>query len=359
MSGFSDSNLQIAISEKPQSNYVTPTVPAASPDQTYIEQVITAKNFIKKTVPKSNNKGHSTGQRMATESDIEGGHSTTFSMPFVPSFQNIGRYLLAIMGSSASSEVDELFRNLFSLLDPKVSSQLPAYTLIEHAAPANNGLNVKAPGMCGKSLTLSGNGAAKISGSMEWIGSGEYIQPSGVTWATHVKPTQGTQVPIYNTTSSLVRSDAPGGGNAVTKSLCENLGWEIGITNTFDEADYGCVRLANPDDVSKGVYRSHLPLIDTEIRSNWKFKLPANSVEMTLLENNAPLKLLFALLSTQTLTDESHVLRFDMPLNKYAVVDHTSENGFIYVTIEPETLYSTSAGYALQAELINNVESYI
>jgi hypothetical protein len=355
MQGIQDSNLQIAIGKLPQTDFVTATSATAG---AYIEQVITSKNFIKREVPTANNKGQTTGNRMATESWVQGGLMTSFSMPFDVTFQNIGRYLNAICGSVTPSVAATLFRNLFKLLDTKITSQLPAYSIIEHAAPANGGLDVKAPSMIGKSLKLSGDGTARCQGAMEWIGSGEYTQPSGVTWATHVTPTQGTQVAVYNTTSKLVRSDAPGGGNAVNKSRCENLGWEITVTNSFDEADYGCVRLFDPADISKGVLRSQLLLTDTEITSSWKFKLPQNSTEIGLLENQAPLKLLFGLLSTETLSATSQVLNFDMPLNKYKTVDHSSENGFVYLTIQPETLYSVAANKALEIELINNIQNY-
>lgn len=357
--GIHESNLQIAVSKVPQADYVTPTVPTVSPAVlAFIEMVMSSRNFIKKDVPKANNKGYSTGQRIATDSWNQGGHTTSFSMPFDMTFQNIGIALMAVMGATTATAAGTLFKNLFKLLDTKVSQQLPAYTLIEQAAASNGGLNVKAPSMCAKSLKMNGDGAAKAKAAMEWIGSGEYVQPSGVVWATHVQSIQGTQVPIYNTTAKLVRSDAPGGGNPVNKSLCENLGWEIGIMNTFAEDDYGCVRLFDPADVSKGILRSHLPLVDTEITSKWKFKLPQNSTEMSLLENNAPLKLLFALLSTQTESANSHKLAFDMPLNKYKVLDHSAENGFVYLTMEPETLYSVDAGKALEVELITDVQNY-
>jgi hypothetical protein len=353
--GIQDSNLQIAVGKLPQTDFVTATAAAAG---AYIEQVITSKNFIKREVPTANNKGQTTGNRIATESWVSRGLMTSFSMPFDVTFQNIGRYLNAVCGSATPSAAAALFRNLFRLLDTKITSQLPAYSILEQAAPANGGLDVKAPSMVGKSLKLSGDGTARCQGVMEWIGSGEYVQPSGIVWTRDVTPTQGTQVCVYNTTSKLVRSDAPGGGNAVTKSLCENLGWDITITNTFDEKDYGCPRLFDPADISKGVLRSQLLLMDTEITSNWKFKLPQNSTEMSLLENQAPLKLLFSLLSTETLSATSQVLNFDMPLNKYKTVDYSSENGFIYLTIVPENLFSVSANKALEVELINNIQNY-
>lgn len=358
MQGIQDSNLQIAISDKPQADYITPTGVAIAPNQTFIEQVMTAKNFIKKGVPTANNKGQTTGNRFATDSWSSGGHTTDFSMPFDVTFQNIGRYLLAVMGSASVTPAATLFSHLINLLDTRITLQLPAYSILEQAAPANGGLDVKAPSMVAKALKLSGDGTARCQGSVDWMGSGEYIRPSGVTWATHVKSTQGTQVPIYNTTSKLVRSDAPGGGNPVNKSLCDNLGWELNITNSFAEDDNGCVRLFDPADLSKGTLRSQLLLIDTEISSSWKFKLAQNSTEMALLENQAPLKLFFSLLSTQTLTATSQVINFNMPLNKYKVVDHSSENGFIYVTIQPETLFSVADNKALEVEVINNVTSY-
>jgi hypothetical protein len=360
MSSISDTNLQIAISKLPQSNYVTAVAAVASPNQTYIEQVMTAKNLIKKGVQTVNDKEHTTGQRFATDSWISGGHTTELAMPFDASFQNIGRYLYAVMGAGgAPTAQGSLWRYLLKFLDTKISQQLPAYTIIEHASPANGGLDVKVPSMVAKSLKLSGDGAAKCAGEVMWVGSGEYVQPSGMTWATHVSATQGTQVPIYNTTSKLTRSDAPGGGNAVNRSLCENLGWEINLTNTFDENDYGCVRLFNTADVAKGILRSHLLLVDTEISSRFKFKIPQNSNEMTALENQSPLKLLLELLSTETVVATSQILRFDMPLNKYKVVDYSAENGFLYCTIEPETLYSVADSKALEVELINNITSYV
>ncbi len=358
MQGIQDTNLQVAVSKFPQADYLTPTAPDVAPNRTFIEQVMPAKNFIKRGVPTANNKGQTTGNRFATESWIAGGLMTDFSMPFDATFQNIGRYLLAAMGEITTTAQGTLFRHLIGLLDTKITAQLPAYSILEHAAPANGGLDVLAPGMVAKSLQLSGDGTAKCTGTVEWMGSGEYIQPSGVDYLTNVEPTQGTQISVYNTTAALVRSDAPGGANAVSKSLCENLGWEIAINNSFAEDDYGCVRLLDPANLEKGVLRSHLLLTDTEISSNWKFKLPQNSTEMALLENQAPLKLLFQLLSTQVLTADSHVLTFDMPLNKYKVVDHSSENGFIYVSIQPETLFSVAEQKALEVELVNNIPAY-
>jgi hypothetical protein len=355
MAGISSTNLQIAIGTKPQTEYATATAVAAN---AYIEQVLKQPSFIKREVPTANNKGETTGQRFATESYINGRLMTSFSMSFDVTFQNIGRYLNAVCGSVTPSAAATLYRNLFKLLDTKISQQLPPYSLIEHAAPANGGLDVKATGMVAKSLKLSGDGAARCQGQMEWIGSGDYIQPSGIVWSRDVTPTQGTQVCIYNTTSKLIRSDAPGGGNAVNRSMCENLGWEISIVNSFAENDPGCVRLANPSDISKGIYASQMLLTDTEISSSWKFKLQQNSTEMTLLENNAPLKLLFGLLSTETLTALSQVLNFDMPLNKYKVVDHDARDGFIYLTIQPETLYSVASSKALEVELINDIQTY-
>lgn len=357
--GIAESNLQIAIGKLAQTDYLTSTAVTVSPAVlAYIELVMSSRNFIKKDVPKQTNKGYSTGQRIATEAWNAGRHLTSFSMPFDMTFQNIGTALLAAMGATTPSASGTLFKNLFKLLDTRISQQLPAFTIIEHAAPSNGGLNVKAPSMVAKSLKMSGDGAAKAKAVVDWVGSGEYVQPSGITWATHVQSIQGTQVPIYNTTAKLVRSDAPGGGNAVNKALCENLGWEIGVTNTFAEDDYGCVRLFDPTDVSKGILASQMLLVDTEISSKFKFKLAQNSTEMALLENNAPLKLLFALLSTQTETAASHKLAFDMPLNKYKVLDHSAENGFVYLTMEPETLYSVDAGKALEVELITDVQAY-
>ena len=357
MEGIQDSNLQVAVSDKPQSNYITSTPVAVAPNQAYIEQVMTAKNFIKKSVPTANNKGQTTGNRFASDSWAVGGHTTDFSMPFDVTFQNIGRYLLAAMGSISAATAGTLFAHLLKLLDTRITSQLPAYSILTQAAPANGGLDVLAPSMVAKSLKLSGDGTARCQGSVDWMGSGEYTKPSGVTWGTHVKSTQGTQVAVYNTTSALVRSDAPGGGNAVNKSLCENLGWELNINNTFSD-DYGCVRLFDPTNVEKGVIRSQCLLMDTEISSKWKFKLAQNSTEMSLLENQAPLKLLFKLLSTQTQTATSQIISFDMPLNKYKVVDHSSDKGFIYVSIEPETLFSVADNKALEVTLTNNVTSY-
>lgn len=358
MQGIQESTLQAAVGKLPQADYVTSTGVAVAPNQTFIEQIMTSKSLVKKTVPTANDKGYANGQRIATDSWVDGGHMTDFSMPFDPTFQNIGRYLYAVMGSVQSAAQATLYRHLLKLIDVKISSQLPAYTILTQAAPSAGGLNVKAPSMCAKSLKLSGDGAARCKASVEWIGSGEYVQPSGVTWATHVESTQGTQDAVYSTTSALTRSDAPGGGNAVSKSLCENLGWEMTITNTFDEKNYGCVRLFDPTDVKKGILRSELLLVDTEISSKYKFKMPLNSTEMSLLENQAPLKLLLGLLSTQTLTATSRVMNFDMPLNKYKVLDHSAEGGFLYCSIEPETLFSVSANKALEIELINNIAAY-
>lgn len=358
MQGIQESTLQAAVSKMPQADYVTSTGVGVAPNQTYIEQILTSKSLVKKTVPTANDKGYANGQRLATESWVDGGHMTDFSMPFDPTFQNIGRYLYAVMGGVTSAAQATLFRHLLKLIDVKISSQLPAYTILTQAAPGSGGLNVKAPSMCAKSLKLSGNGAARCKASVDWIGSGEYVQPSGVDWATNVQSTQGTQTAIYNTIAALTRSDAPGGTNAVSKSLCENIGWELNITNTFDDKNYGCVRLFDPTDVRKGILRSELHLVDTEISSKYKFKMPLNSTEMGLLENQAPLKLLLGLLSTQTLTATSQVMNFDMPLNKYKVLDHSAENGFLYCSIEPETLFSVSANKALEVELINSVQAY-
>lgn len=354
--GIHESGLQIAVGKAAQSDYKTATA-ATTPTLAYVEQVMTSKNFISKTVEKLNNKGNSTGNRFANDS-WNGKHSTSFSMPFHVSFQNIPRYLLAVMGSLTSTAAAGLYSHLAKFLDVRAATDLPVYTIIEQASPGNGGLNRKAPSMTGKSLKISGDGGARCSGVVEWLGSGELVAPSGIAWATHVEATQGTQDFVYNTTSKLARSDAPGGGNAVNRSLCENLGWEINIVNNFAEDDYGCARLFDPTNVKKGILRSHLPVIDTEVSSRWKFKLPQNSTEMSLLENDAALKLFFSLLSTETLAAGSKVMNFDMPLNKYKVVEHSAENGFVYVTIEPDTLFSNAAGKILEVETINDVTAY-
>lgn len=360
---YNSTSRRYAIGRVPQPDYVTASAAAfvGGQPKNFVEQVVTDEPFSKLEPKTETNKGHSTGNRFPTEQWINE-WDNTFGYSFQASSQNLGRYLLAAFGSVTTTQlVAGVNQHLFKPLDFNGTQQLPVYSILEQLAPNSNGINNLLPSMCCESLDLTGEGKGRITGQVAWRGSGEIVKPSGVTWATQVELTQGTQNFFRKAESSILIGEHP--NNANVESLgCKIESWKFGVKNSLmaDEGYRdGCPRWKDANDHEKGVYRSELLMQDQSFETSYVLRLRQNSPEHAALEAQTPLEVQIVLAGKTISGIYYHKLTLTHYLVKYKAVEVGSANGMVTVSVTPEILYSVGDNNILTAELINNVASYL
>ncbi len=348
------------MSRIPQTNFLTPVVPAAAP-RSYVEQIVRSPFLLNVTPAVKDNKGHSTGSRFGNDMWIEGWETEGGSYDFDASSQNIGRHLLAALGGYSVAAVAGqagAFKHTFTPLDVSISSQLPSYSFAPQAAPGASAIDSMFPSMTASSLKLTSEGASRVSAAAAWRGSGEEITPSNVSLATHVLGVQGTQNYFYNTQSKILMSADSNGGAGFT--TCELMRWNFGITNSFNDDDWGCPRFLTANNPESGALRGHLLLTDTTFEHEFSLRMRASEPAYAALKNQTTTSIVNSLIGRVIgATTANHQLDITLALTKYESVARVFNNGFAEVAIKPRAIYSNSASSIVKVELVNDVASYI
>ncbi|MBV9242689.1 MAG: hypothetical protein JO314_11845 [Acidobacteria bacterium] len=357
MSNFPEKGLNVAISRIPQTDYNTATTPASN---SFVREVL--KQRTQPTIQPSsqNNASYATGYGFPTESWIEK-WGTAWQWAFDLASQNIGRYLLAAMGSVVTSQPNAgtdptVYQHVFSPLPFLTSSQLPAYSLVAQLLPGSNGLNRLLPSMTAKSLQINSSGLAKLDGAVSWMGSGKETTPSGVTWASHVNEVAGALNFFFAKQNEIILSDPDGSTNLVNVK-CDIKKSSFTVENSFAEDDYGCPLFVNSDP-SLGAIRSQYLLTDQKYGMQFTLKTRNDNPEHAAILAQTPFKIIQKWVGPTISNSYTHLLEITASLAKYSAVEDGFDQGFAIVNVTPDLLYSTTAAKIVSVKLINTVASY-
>ncbi len=356
MGNFGTSEFNAAVGRISQANYKDKTAAAAN---AFVQEKLKSPARVKIEPLEKDDADYAKGHNYAEDSWVES-WKTSVQWQMDLASQNLGRYLLAVMGNVSTSQPDAandptVYEHIFTPLDRLTSHQLRAYSILEHLAPSQNGVDRLAPSMVAKSLQVASSGKAKLDGNLQWEGSGEIVEPSAVTWATHVNSIQGALNYFFAKQSELIRSDTDG-SNAVNVK-CDLKSWSFGVQNEFAEDDYGCNRYLD-DDPEKGAIRDHYLLTKQMFTQEWVNKLQANSPEHQHLLDRKPLKIINKMIGGNISNAFNHQLEITSFLSKYSAIDDGFEDGFATVGVKPKMLFDTSANKIVEVKLTNNVASY-
>lgn len=358
MANYPESAFQMAIGRIPQTNYLTPTAASTSPVN-FIEQLIGSPAIMSVKPNRATNAGQTTGNRFASESWVDSWTSDG-SYDFWLTSQNAGRYFYAALGGytvAAVSGSAGAYKHTFKPIDTSATAQLPSYSIVPQLAASSSVVNSLFPSNVCSAFSITSTGKDRVSANASWVGSGDEITPSGITWATHVTPVQGTQNNFYNTnTNILVAADDNGGGGFTT---CELKSWNFGIANSFADGDYGCPRFKISGNVESGALRSHLLLTGTEFSAGFTLRLRPSDPAYAMLVNQTPTVLRFSLIGGAIgATVSNHKLDIAFALTYYESATRGFDEGFAVIEITPTALFSTGSNAILTVELTNNIASY-
>lgn len=357
---FNDSDFRIAHSRIPQTDYVTATAEASG---AFTQLIATdpAGAKIKQTTKRSNNKGHSTGKRFASESHVEA-WETELSYQFEASSQNLGPHLLAALGALATTTPSaSYYKHAFTPIDFNTSQQAPAYSFVQKLNEANDGLDDLGPSFCLESLELSGDGTGRIAGSAAWRGSGEMLAGTDVVWADHVDTAEGNQNYFYNTQAEITIGTHPSNGSPANMD-CDLERWMLSLKSTFaTDAAYrpGCPRYQTSGDPESGVLRSEMLITDQEIAFDFTIRLQADDPRRVHFRAQTKLEGKIVVTGSEVNTGNNNKLEVTFFLLKYAAHEHETKDGFVLVKITPEILYSNTDSKIVQVDLYNGVASYL
>jgi hypothetical protein len=177
--GFvNDSVMGFWLSKLRQTDYVTPIGTTNTNWQKFVPTDRTAANYNPNV---SNNKGFGTGVLEATEQFLNF-HTVTKTLPFQLSSYWLGYWLHKIRGAVATNQPDAVNaaavrRHLFARQDLATD---PAARVIGYIERAGNH-NVHYPSMAVSRLQISVDNEQRITSSVDLVGSGQRITPSGVS----------------------------------------------------------------------------------------------------------------------------------------------------------------------------------
>ena len=356
---FNATDKKMAMGRIPQTNYATPTAAAASG---FTEQIVLDldSSFWNIEPRKINNKGQGTGNRFATESHVEA-WDTNLGYSFEASSQNIGRHLLAALGSVTSAVQGSGNKHTFSPLDTNTSMQLPPYSFLEKLAEGANGINSIYPSAVSEGIELQGDGQGRVVAAVQYRGSGKEASAASYAWATHVYSGQNNQNYFYNTQSEITIGTFPGNGSP-TPLDCAMESWRFAWRNILAaDAGYrpGCPEYVTVGSPESGVVRTECLLVDSEVEFEMTFRLRASDDALarlkaqTLLEGS--LDITGGVIGAGP---ETHKLSVIFYLAKYSTHVRGVKDGIATVTVMPEILYSRTDSKIIQLELINNLASY-
>lgn len=356
---FNIHDKKLAISRIPQADYATVITPAAG---TY-EEIITTDNpgsFWNREARKVNNKGHSTGNRFATESHVEAWDSA-MSVNFEASSQGLGQHLLAALGAVTTTiPTPSYYKHAFSPLNLSSSMQLPAFSFVEKLAEGSNGNDFIWPSAVCESIELAGDAQSRLSAVSAWRGSGKKSSGSGVTWATHVNAGQGNKNFFYNTQSEITIGTFPGNGSPASMD-CDLESWRFAYRNTLAADDGyrpGCPVYNVTADPESGVLRSECLLVDSEIEFEFTIRMQASDPRLAHFEAQTELEGSIVVTGPEVITANNHKLEIIFHLMKYNSHVRSEKNGVVMVTITPEILYSRTDSKIIEVNLYNDVTSY-
>jgi hypothetical protein len=177
--GFvNDSGVAFWLSKLKQTDYLTKIGTA---DANWQKFVTSDRSLAAYTVNTSNNKGFATGVLDPTENFLNF-HTVTKSLPFQLSSYWLGYFLHKIRGTVSTSQPDAtnaaaVRRSLFARQDLATD---PAARVIGFIERVGNH-NVHYPSMAVTRLQVSVDNEQRITSSVDLVGSGERITPSGVS----------------------------------------------------------------------------------------------------------------------------------------------------------------------------------
>lgn len=359
MSNFPGRGLKVAISRIPQTNYATATTAAAN---AFVQEIIKNRGVAEIVPQQRSNRGYATGLGFASESWVEA-WQTRWPWTMDMSAENVGRYLLALMGKVTTTTPDEaenpdVRQHIFEPLPFLTTSQLPAFSGVAQLLPGANGINELIPSMVARSGGLRSSGLAMLEGSVEWAGSGKRTRPSGVTWSTHVNEIAGTQNYFYSKQNELIISDTDG-SNASNRK-CDILSSSFDVANSLADDDYGCPAFVD-DDPAKGAIRAQHLLLEQVYSLGYNLKMGNDDPETEALLDQAPVKIVQKWEGGVIPGGDgsmNYLLEITASLAKYAAVGRDIGDGFTNVTVTPELLWSTAASKIVEVKLINKVTSY-
>ena len=220
--------------------------------------------------PNVNNQGYSTGSAFATKTTKDK-DDVTFSGTERATFESLGFHAVGAFGTvAAPTEVveDTVFTQLFSLLDPFVTDQLPCRPLVskvgEPALEANRIHDVRFPSMTCEQISFSNEGNSpdmQINGS--WRGSGKRVNPSGVQFYGAGKDVlhddEMTEHFIKRTAGTLTLNDDESMGGTDVELGCDFRSTNITINEELlADAGYEGCALFQDDDPNKGAIRGSM-----------------------------------------------------------------------------------------------------
>lgn len=355
---FNTLDKRIAMGRIPQTSFLTPTAGAAN---AFVEQVVSEPDSAWWQVEpkKMNNKGQGTGNRFATDAWVEAWDSS-LGYNFDASSQNLGRHLMAVLGSVVTSTQGTGFKHIFTPLDTKVSMQLPAYSFVEKLAEGSSGVDALFPSAVGESLDLSGDGLGRIKAAVQYRGSGEELSGSSIIWGTHVQGIQGSQNYFFNSQANVSIGGYPANSSPVAMGA-DLEAWKFSYKNTLaGDAGYrpGAPRYVVAGNPESGVMRNELLLQDSAIEFGFSVRLAASDPNRTKLKNQTPLEGSITLTGALISGTDYHALTIKFHLLKYSAVTRSVKDGIATIDITPEVLWSATDSGIVAVELVNNVTSY-
>src|SRR5581483_7420858 len=120
-----------------------------------------------------------------------------------------------------------VFQHIFTLQDGNVSRQLPARTLVEILGTAYNALF---PSMVAQSLSMKGDGTARVTASLKLRGSGKKTVGSGISVSQALAQFPTGRHYFFNSQAGIVTTDNNAGTNSLDYGaglLLNSWGWEL------------------------------------------------------------------------------------------------------------------------------------
>lgn len=340
-------------SKIPQANYATATVGNAN----FVQVLAKGDGFANEQPNLADNREYATGYRQATEQWLVN-HDAGVQWDYDICFQEIGRALLLAFGKVVTSQPDAVnsplvYQHVFSSMDPTVSAQLPAISIVEQAGA---GLDSKFASMCSQSLVMRGEGPARLSASESLVGSGKTTKPSGITIADIVNLVYAYQSQVLLT----LEDESAVITNAATAPQRLNS-WEFGIqnqVNTDDGFRPGAAAFQTTGDPDSGEVRSEMLLIDQLFNMRFNLRLLNDSTFFAALTSQEDFIALFDIVGPIIEDAFNYKLQIKGYKAPFRVVNKQSRNGLVVVDIENNVQYDTTAGKDVEVTLINNVPSY-
>jgi hypothetical protein len=349
---------RFAISRFPQSDYQTPAPFAAGPPAANVKLLATDKEMAEFVPDLASDQGYANGVDFPTAQWLLS-HDVSGHKAVEVCSQEIGRLLLLAFGQVTTDQPNaggapEVYRHVFRPLDPSVSRQLPATSMIERAGPAHD---VVYPSAVLEKLVLTGDGKARLQAEFDWRGSGKRIAPSGIDWTTQVDDLLNAVNYFYNSQIGFEVAD----GEDTTAYQCRYDAFRLELNNQLladDGYRPGCAVYQDAGDSASGMVRGECLFGERVLAFEFTVRLAAGGAEFTALQQQKSLSLTMTATGGVISGDYHHQLTIRIPMARYRTVVLGETNGLMNLHVTASPLFDIATGKITEVELINNVASY-